>query len=408
MKKLTFLLISLIVVLFFVGCNCNTCNTKNTDLSQQRLTKIDTMINGYISSGKLSGATVLISRNNQVAYLKSYGYSNIADSILMKNNCIYSIASMTKLVTAVGALILYEKGYFRLNDELSDYLPQFKNMSIFINTEKGTVVKPAANPILVKDLFRHTSGITYGSKEYSEAGAVLNKARSLEEFVQNISKVPLYHEPGTTFEYSYSTDILGYLIEKLSGQTLRDFLIENIFNPLKMDDTDFYVPEDKKSRLVNFYEYNNNNLIIKEAYDNSVYNKLPDIYSGGGGLVSTVYDYSRFLQMILNYGHYNNLQILSRKTVELMITDQIANIENKGFLSDGRGHGLGVGLIPDAGAYGELFSSGSIFWAGIRNTYFWVDFRENMYGILMTQMTPFVYLPIMDEFRILTYQAISD
>lgn len=408
MRRQFYMLIFLTQVLFIVSFTCKANDLKNANLSSERLSRIDTMINRYIKTGKLSGATVLISRNNQIAYLKSFGYNNITDSIPMENDCIYGIASMTKLVTSVAALILYEKGYFRLNDKLSDYLPEFKNMKVYEDKPNGNKIKDADNPILIKDLFRHTSGIKYGSKEYTEAGADFSKVDSLAEFIEKISTVPLYYEPGSTFEYSYSTDILGYLIEKLSGQTLRDFFIDNIFIPLKMEDTDFYVPKEKKDRLANFYAYKNDSLIIKETYENSIYKELPKVYSGGGGLVSTAKDYSKFMQMLLNYGKFNGTRILSRKTVELMKTNQLENIDNKGFLSNGRGHGLGVGLIPNAGQYGELSSNGSIFWAGSRNTYFWIDYQENLYGILMTQMSPFVYLPYMEEFRILTYQAIDD
>jgi len=405
MKIRNLIIISLFANLILISCDFERNDSENINLSQKRIARIDTMINGYIDSGKLSGATVLISRNNQIAYLKSYGYQNIEDNIHTQNNCIYGIASMTKVITSVAALILYEKGHFRLNDKLSDYLPEFKNMKVY---KSENLIKFANNPILIKDLFRHTSGIKYGTKEYNEAGANFSDSGSLTEFAQKISTVPLYHEPGSTFEYSYSTDILGYLIEKLSGQSLRDFFIDNIFIPLEMKDTDFYVPKEKQDRLINFYVYRNDSLICKETYENSRYKEIPKMYSGGGGLVSTAIDYSKFLQMLLNYGKYNDTRILSRKTVELMITDQLKNIENKGFLSNGRGHGLGVGIIPDSGQYGELFSSGSIFWAGIRNTYYWVDYQENLYGILMTQMTPFVYLPYGQEFRILTYQAIDD
>jgi CubicO group peptidase (beta-lactamase class C family) len=366
------------------------------------------MINGYINSGKLSGATVLISRQNQVSYLKSYGYNNITDSIPMENNCIYGIASMTKLVTGVAALILYEKGYFRLNDNLSDYLPEFKNMSVYVDKATGNLTKETVNPILVKDLFRHTSGISGGRKEYKEAGADFNQVSSLAEFSQKISTVPLYYEPGTTFDYSYSTDILAFLVEKLSGQKLREFFIENIFVPLNMEDTDFYVPKEKRDRLACFYEYRNDSLILRETYENSTFKKLPKVCRGGSGLVSTVEDYAKLLQMLLNYGKYNDVRILSRKTVELMKTDQLQNVDNKGFLSDGRGHGLGVGLIVDAGQYGELVSNGSLFWQGGRNTDYWIDYEESLIGILMTQMSPFRYIPYMKEYRILTYQAIDD
>ena len=408
MIKHTSIIIILLANLILVSCDFKTNDLEKINLSPERLTRIDTMINGYINSGKLSGATVFISRKNQIAYIKSYGYNNIRDSIPMENNCIYGIASMTKLVTSVAALILYEKGYFRLNDKLSDYLPGFKNMSVYVDKVDINSIKDAVNPILIKDLFRHTSGLKGSTKEYKEVGADFSQVSSLAEFAQKISTVPLYYEPGTTFDYSYSTDILACLIEKLSRQTLREFFIKHIFTPLKMEDTDYYIPKEKKDRLANYYNYRNDSLIIIEPYENSPYKELPKVYRGGSGLVSTVEDYAKLLQMLLNYGKYNDTRILSRKTVELMKTDQLQNIDNKGFLSNGRGHGLGVGLIPDAGQYGELISNGSLFWQGIRNTDFWIDYQENLFGILMTQMSPFVYLPYMEEYRILIYQAIDD
>ena len=408
MKRHASIIITLLAGLFLIGCQFETTQFTSPKLSSDRLTEIDTMIDGYVDSGKLSGATVLISRHNQIAYLKSYGYRDVEESIPMENDCIYGIASMTKLVTSVAALILYEKGCYRLNDQLSDYLPEFKNMRVYVDQADSNSVKEASNPILIRDLFRHTSGIKYDTAEYAEAGAIFSQVDSLAEFVQKISTVPLYYEPGSTFEYGFSTDILGFLVEKLSGKTLREFFVEKIFLPLEMNDTDFYVPQDKKHRLVNYYHYSNDSLVLRETYDNSAYKQLPKAYSGGGGLVSTVNDYAKFLQMLLNYGKYNESRVLSRKTVELMKTDQLQNVDEKGFLSNGMGHGLGVGLIVDAGQYGELISDGTLFWQGVRNTDFWIDYRENMFGILMTQMSPFYYLPYMDEYKILTYQAIED
>lgn len=408
MKRNLYIISTIMLTLILASGVFKKTDLENANSSQERFARIDTMLNKYIDEGKLAGATALISRNNHIAYHKSFGYSDIQDKIPMKNDAIYGIASMTKLVTSVAALILYEKGHFGLDDKLSDYLPEFKNMKVFIDKSNGDMLREATNPILIRDLFRHTSGIKYGTKEYNEAGANFGKVASLTEFVQKISTVPLYQEPGTTFDYSYSTDILGYLIEQLSGQTLRDFFIENIFKPLEMDDTDFFVPEEKKDRLVNFYKYRNDSLILLQTYENSGYKRLPKIYKGGSGLVSTARDYAKFLQMMLNYGISNNTQVLSRKTIELMRTDQLQDVNNKGFLSDGQGHGLGGAVVTDAEQYGKLPSTGSIYWAGIRNTYFWIDYQENLFGILMMQMTPFVYLPFGDEIKILTHQAIRD
>ena len=403
MKKHTHVILTLLAGLILIGCDFNTNDSENLNLSPERLTRIDTMLNGYINSGKLSGATVLVSRRNQIAYLKSFGYKNIQDSIPMENDCIYGIASMTKLVTSVAALILYERGYFRLNDKLSDYLPEFKNMKVYVDKENGNETRDAENPILIRDLFRHTSGLKRGSAEYRAVGAAVSQVNSLAEFAEKISTVPLYYEPGTKFSYGPSTNILACLIEKLSGQSLRDFFIKNIFVPLNMNNIDYYIPKEKKDKLAYYYLYRNDSLILKRTYDK----ELQKVFPGATGLYSTAEDYSKLLQMLLNYGKYNDTRILSRKTVELMKTDQLKNIDND-FSSNGQGHGLAGALITDIGQYDGLGSIGTLSWGGVRNTSFWIDYQENLCGILMSQMAPNHYLPYTDQFRILTYQSIDD
>ncbi len=402
-----FIIFSTILILL-AACNSNQTNVeKETEFNHQRLSRIDSMLNKHIANNELPGATVLLYKNNKIVYHKSFGYSKIEQNEKMQNDNIYGIASMTKLVTSVAALILYEKGYFCLNDKLSDYLPEFNEAKVFIEINGEKQIRKAENNILIKDLFRHTSGIRYGSDEYSAAGVDLNKVNTLHEFVQKLSSVPLYSEPGTQFQYSYSTDVLGYLIERLSGQSLREFMIENIFKPLGMSDTDFILSEDKKDRMVSYYSFTNDSLVLLESGNNSIYLDKRTVFSGGGGLISTTSDYANFLKMILDYGKYNGKTILSRKTIELLSSDFLKAVPDKGFLSNGGGHGLGVGLIPKINEYGELGSDGTIFWSGIRNTHFWVDFEEQMYGIIMTQVSPFLYLPYMEEFRILTYQALQ-
>jgi len=403
----------LITIIFSLYCICCSLFVSHSQeikagFSIERLGRIDTILNNYIDAHQLPGATVLIVRNNETVYNKSFGFSNLEQKIPMKNDNIFGIASMTKLITSISALILYEKGYFRINDKLSDYLPEFKNMKVFVKKNGKTVIEDAKQDILIRDLFRHTTGLKYGGKEYNDIGATFTKVKSVKELVQKISRVPLYAEPGTKFEYSYSTDILGNLVERLSGQTLQEFFKENIFEPLEMKDTDFYLVDNKVDRMVSFYEYKNNKLVLKESSRNSKYRVKDGIFSGGGGLISTAKDYAKVLQMLLNGGNHQSAQILSRKTIELMIADHLADVPNKGFLSNGRGHGLGVGVIPDAAKFGEIFSEGAVFWSGIRNTFYWVDFKENMYGIIMTQMTPYKYLPYGKMFRILTYQALVD
>ena len=387
-------------------------------LSSKRIEKIDKMIKTHIKNGELPGAVTLIARHGKIAHFRAFGQMDMENDLPMERNTIFRIASMTKAITSAAVMILYEEDHFDLNDPVSKYIPEMKNMKVVKYSKDG---KPIVSPLqtvvperemTIRDLLRHTSGIIYGlgdselDKLYQSEGLSV-KAMVLADFIKKLTDLPLAFHPGEKWEYSYSTDVLGYLVEVISGKTLDKFFVDRIFKPLKMDDTGFYVPGLKVNRLSNVYRYNNKKLHLAEVASSSSFTQPPKGCSGGGGLVSTASDYARFLQMLLNYGKLDGKRILSRKTVELMTCDHLVKISNN-WLADGVGFGLGFAILNDIGANGDLGSPGMYWWAGIFNTYFFVDPKEEMIGILMTQMQPFVHIDLLDRFRRLCIQSIDD
>jgi CubicO group peptidase (beta-lactamase class C family) len=404
-------------------------------LSSRRLARLDGVINGYIESGQLAGTVVLIARNGKIAHLKAYGQINIEAKKPMPPDAICRIASMTKVITSTALLILYEDGSFALTEPLSKYIPEFKNMKVMVpdkdrikskhgqGQEEGNWPEtvPVEREIQIRDLLRHTAGFTYSYGEtpvdrlYREAG-FRNWNGTLADFVKKISQFPLVYQPGKQWMYSYSIDIAGYLVEKVSGQPLDEFMAQRIFEFLGMKDTGFYVPEAKLGRLTNHYKFEKGSLHLEESAVRSEFRKRPSALSGGGGwwtgyggLVTTAEDFARFLQMILNYGKLGKKRLLSRKTVELMTANHIKGINKGEELNPGEGYGLGVGIVVNSGELGELSSPGGIYWAGAPyNTYFFLDFKERMFGIFLTQTAPFRHLNLMNRFQILTLQTIDD
>jgi CubicO group peptidase (beta-lactamase class C family) len=409
------LLVCSIVSMAGFGQEISMVKPEEVGLSSQRLERMDALIHRYIEQGKISGAVTLIARRGKIAHFTAAGYLDVNTGAKMSRDTLFRIKSMTKLITSVGVMFLYEEGRFALNDPVSKYIPEFKNMQVALKPAEGTKelpTVPAKNQITIRDLLRHTSGITYGigypyiAKEYEKRG-LLKSADTLSNFIKKLAEMPLAFEPGTDWDYSYSTDVLGYLIEVLSGKPLDQYLKERIFVPLKMEDTDYSIPASKVGRLPNLYNYENGKLTVLEAAAASEHLKKPSMLWGGSGLVSTAGDYFRFLQMILNKGEREGLRLLSRKTVELMLCDHLNSIPN-GFLDPGVGFGLGVAVVKNVGELGELSTPGRVWWAGYDNTSFFIDPREEMICILMTQMRPFGHLGLMNDFERLCTQAIID
>lgn len=391
-------------------------------LIADRLARIDTAIETEVAAGKIPGAVALIVKNGEVAYQKSFGFADIDSQKPMRLDSIFRIASMTKAITSVAAMMLYEQGLFQLNDPLAKYIPEFADMVVISEVdEQGNIsaTVPATKPIRIIDLLTHSSGIAYpfipGKLQASYQAAGIIDGLTIEDVrldsqMTLLAKQPLLFEPGFKFNYGLSTDVLGYLIEVISGKPLDQFLAERIFQPLGMKDTYFYLPESKANRLVTLYsevdgvglaEHQGSDLA--EGVNDALYpiSGAKTYFSGGAGLSSTAADYARFLQMLLDDGELDGVRILGRKSVELMRTGRVDwdgdNVAD---------FGLGFVVVSDIGRRGELSSVGSYAWGGAFNTLFWIDPREQLIGVYMSQARP-TTSDMGERFGTLVYQALE-
>jgi CubicO group peptidase (beta-lactamase class C family) len=391
---------------------------EDAGLSSERLARIDNVIGEHIANRWIPGAVVLIVRNGKIAYHKAYGFSDAENKTVLKKDDIFRIASQSKAITSLAVMMLWEEGKFTLDEPVSNYIPEFKNPTVlrsFNPADSSYVAEPAKGEVTIRQLLTHSSGLDYaaiGSGEfkaiYAKAGVpsgIGNNQVVLRDKMKVLAKLPLKHQPGERWTYGLNTDMLGYLVEIWSGMPLDEFFRKRIFDPLGMKDTYFYLPKEKYSRLVPLYEGKNGKVekISGKAYDHvdPDYPKTAGTYfSGGAGLSSTVEDYAKFLQLLLNGGHYNGVRLLSRKTVELILTDQHIK-ETKPF-------GLGFALETESVDYQQPFSVGSFSWGGAFNTQYWADPKEKMIGLIFTNIYQTRYGNIGDKFKALTYQSIAD
>jgi len=386
-----------------------------------RLQRIDNAINAEISIGKIPGAVALIMKDGDVAYHKSFGVADIDSGTPMQTDSIFRIASMTKAITSVAAMTLYERGYFRLNDPIAKYLPEFGDMRVVSAVDDdGNVVTtvPAKNPIRVIHLLTHTAGLGYPfvpsqvQKAYVDAGIIDGMTARDVDLASQMSLLasqPLLFEPGEQFAYGLNTDLLGYFVEVVSGKPLDDYFAEEIFEPLGMNDTYFYLPDDKADRLVTLYAAVDEGLVVSQGDEADI--KLDDprypvagarrYFSGGAGLSSTAHDYARFLQMLLNDGELDGARILGRKSVELMRT---ARVDWDG--DEAPDFGLGFMVVSDIGKHGEIGSPGTYAWGGAFNTTYWIDPVEKLVAVYMSQARP-TKSDMGDRFSTLVYQALE-
>jgi CubicO group peptidase (beta-lactamase class C family) len=394
-----------------------------------RLAGIRAVMDRHVAEKQIPGASGLIARRGKIAYQETFGMADMEAGKPMRMDTIHRIYSMSKPITSVAVMMLYEEGRFQLNDPVAKYLPEFSKMQVWVDEKDPQTgqpmlkTAPAKRPITIRDLLRHTAGLTYGvfgdtpvDREYRKA-RVLGES-NLAEFVKDLAAIPLQYKPGTRWHYSVSVDVLGRLVEVLSGKTFDQFLQERIFTPLDMKDTGFTVPADKKDRLATLYTLTKEGKLQPapicstrqeciEKFPNAVPSFLQSIgmQSGGGGLVSTAYDYLHFCQMMLNQGQYNGKRLLSRKTVQLMSSDSLGTIPGMG---PGNGFGLGFQVSKSPGEAGMMGSPGEYNWGGAAGTKFWIDPQEELIGIFMIQILPHTGLEYGSEFRVLTYQAIAD
>lgn len=391
-------------------------------ISTQKLKNLDRVLQQHTDKKEFGGLVTLIARNGKIAHLKAYGLSNVEKGIKMDTGAILPIASMTKIITTLAVLILYEEGWFKLNDPVEKYIPEFKNMMVLRSPDQqlsDTMQSvPALRKITIRQLLSHTSGLAYSEGEtavdklYKQAG-FQTWDKSLKEFVQTLAKMPLLHQPGQHWEYSYSHDVLGYLVEIISQKPLNEFCKERIFIPLGLKNTDFVVPSNKSSRFPQLYQFETGTLKPEAQSVQNAYAKLPNAISGGGGwhtsyggVCTTIRDYYKIATLLLNYGKLNSTRLLSRKSIELMVSNEVERADN---MKGSEGYGLGVGIRIDSKNYGELSSPGEVYWAGgPYNSFFWVDYKEKMIGLMLTNTGPFAHLNLMNRYKILAVQAIDD
>ncbi len=384
-------------------------------LSPERLDRLTRVMQEYIDSGRIAGMVTLIARNGRLVYLRPFGKLDLKGSDMPANG-IFRIASQTKAVTSVAVMILQEEGKLLLDDPVSKYIPEFANARVSVPSAdkniKGYTTVPTKRPITIRDLLTHTAGISYGDglakDEYLAAGIqgwfLADKEVPIGEVVKKLATLPFDAQPGEKWVYGYNTDILGYLVERVSGMTLADFFAKKITGPLSMTDTHFFLPEDKLSRFTSVYGVDEKGglKLMEDARDNS-YVKGPRVcYAGGAGLLSTAEDYARFLAMLLGGGELGDARILSPKSVELMTVDHVGN------LYDSQGFGLGFWVTERLGRNGQPGSVGSFGWGGAYHTTYWVDPAEKLVAVLMTQLMPAGNSDLHAKFRAMVYQAIVD
>jgi CubicO group peptidase (beta-lactamase class C family) len=387
--------------------------------SLTRLSRIDAHMQRYVDESKLVGIIAAIARRGQLVYRETFGQMDREAGKPMELDAIFRIYSMSKPITSVAVMMLYEEGRFLLHDPVSRFIPGFKHTKVFAGeTESGFELTDLEREITILDLLTHTSGLSYGSEPDQVYVDKLYQQRiweawrgdrdaTLEELVRELTFMPLVFQPGSAWRYSMATDVLGYLVQVLSGMPFEQFLQERIFEPLGMVDTDFYVPEAKVDRFAVVYgPAEGGGIKALDAQMGRDYTHPTKCPSGGGGLVSTTADYLCFAQMMLNKGELDGVRLLGRKTVEWMT---INHLPNGLHLPAGPWRKFGLGVDVWASLSGHPQGSvGRYGWGGAAGTRFWVDPQEALIGLFMVQIMPGSHYPIQDEFEVLTYQALVD
>ena len=390
-----------------------------------RLKRISPWLKRYVDEKKLPFAHVAVLRKGLLAYTDFYGARDIEAGSPVVEDGIYRIYSMTKLVTTVAALALYEKGAFQLDDPVDKFVDEFKDARVFVSGRKDTINSvEAETPLTIRQLMNHTSGLTYGAFDPGPVGQLMRSGRidfgnlqaNLGNTVRRLASIPLCFQPGSQWRYGVSTDVLGYVIEVVTGKTLLQVFDELIFKPLNMNDTFFEVPINKVKKFCSLYtRTKSESLKLLECAGSSRFCKPVNMYSGGGGLISSMRDYLVFLEMIRCGGRYDDAQILGRKTVELMLRNHLsgdmASMGQPTFSEmpmEGIGFGLGGAILLDPAKAQILGSEGEFTWGGMASTAFWIDPKEELSVVFMTQLIPSSCYPIRRELRVLVYQALVD
>ncbi len=392
---------------------------ESVGLSSERLQRLRTVMQEYVDQGRIAGVVTYVARNGRVAELDAFGKSDVEANLPMKKDTIFRVASQSKAFTSVAAMMLVEEGKLGLADPVSRYIPAFKKTTVALPPPAGAVagspvtVVPAKREITIHDLLTHTAGISYGDGP----AAALWKAAGIQGWyfadrnepvaavVERMAALPMDSQPGEKFVYGYNTDILGVVVEKVSGMTLAEFLQKRVTGPLGLVDTQFYLPPAQKDRLAAVYAAKDGKIerATDPKFGQGQYVEGPRVaFSGGAGLLSTARDYGRFLQMLLNGGEIEGVRLLSPKTVELMTVNHVGSLYSEGNL----GFGLGFDVTEDLGKSGRYGSVGAFGWGGAYHTTYWVDPKEKLVVALMTQLLPAGDSDLQQRFRALVYSAI--
>lgn len=384
--------------------------------STERLARIEALINRKIKEKRIPGAVVLAARHGQIVINKAFGMNDIEANIPLKNDDIFRMMSMSKAITSIAVMMLYEEGRFNLDDPISRYIPAFKNPQIIdsVNRKDSSyVAHPAKKEITIRHLLTHTAGIPYQNMLYEKAKIPFYfsvKPETISETIPRLAALPKMHEPGEKFTYGLNTDVLGYFVEVISGMPFQEFLKKRIFEPLAMNDTGFYIEEAKKERLVKVYQEVDNGSVGISPRPRNEWTDYPisgakTYASGGAGLTSTAMDYAKICQLMLNGGVFNGKQLLGRKTVELMTMNQINDLT----VREGRNKfGLGFEIYTDRGVAKLPTSEGAYEWGGMYYTHYLIDPKEDLFMVVLFQVYPTKGWGIEKQVQQLIYQAIID
>lgn len=400
---------------------------KSLGFSPDRLERIDRFLERkYVAAGKLPHAQVLIARKGETVHQAILGQQDPERGVKLAEDTVYRIYSMTKPITSVALMMLVEEGLIALDDPVSKYIPAWKNLGVFsAGLHGGFMSTPPARPMQVVDLMRHTSGLTYGFQSRTNVDAAYRKLKledfnsgDLAEMMEQLADIPLEFSPGDAWNYSVSTDVVGWLVQVVAGKPLDQVFRERIFEPLGMVDTGFHVREDQKSRFAACYNATpQGGLKLQDDPQSSPYLAAPSRLSGGGGLVSTAADYMRFTNMLLNGGELDSVRLLAPKTIRLMASNHLPGNQDltqmsRSLFSEttnaGVGFGLGFAVVFDAPRTLVPCSNGEFYWGGAASTAFWVDPLEEVTVVFMTQVLPSSTYPIRRELRTLVYSALMD
>jgi len=399
-----------------------TAAAEKVGMSSQRLERLNDLADHYVEQGNYSGIVTMVARNGNVVHLNAAGHYGVDNPKPMTPDTLFRIYSMTKPITAIAAMMLYEEGKFHIDDPVSKHLPEFAEQKLLVVDEAGkeSLVTPQS-PMTMRQLFTHTAGLTYGTTldnpvDHQYKDAAIFESKDLGEFSEKLAKLPLRFEPGTRYHYSVSLDVLGAAIERLSGIGLDEFFASRIFKPLAMNDTFFNVPADKIERLASdqYWDYEASKVTAMPAESKRDFENVT-LFSGGGGLVSSIRDYMRFCQMILNGGSFDGQQLLSPKTVAFFGSDHLTpevRAAGRGEypsadLYAGQSMALGLGVVVEPTMMPSMSSKGELSWGGVAGTKFWINPKEEIIGIAMVQLYR-APTPLKFDMKVATYQAITD